>query len=146
LIVRVHEDELAPRGPVVPVLERLRALAEPSLILVECDDHARPIDEVVLEELQWLPHLLVAHSGSGEADTPLTRACDLVIAASDGEALERQLEALEEQVRRPAVVVLAQLLRRSHLSEPVRLHLESLSYATLQGSAEFEAWLASQQS
>lgn len=127
----------------MPALERLRRLSESSLVLI--DAASEPASEAVLRELQQLPHLLVADADGPEGS--LAAACDLVLDSKEPlDGCAERLADLEAQARRPAVIILAQLLRCATVPDETRLHLESLSYATLQGGDEFEAWLASRQS
>lgn len=137
---------MLPKGSVVPALARIQRLSGPSLVLIEATATSTPVPEEVLRELQRLPHLFVAISDRSEADGSLASACDLIFRSNDlADGLQARLDGLERQARRPAVIILAQLLR-SRASEEARLQLESLSYATLQGGHEFEAWLRSRQS
>jgi enoyl-CoA hydratase/carnithine racemase len=73
------------------------------------------------------------------ADTPITRACDLVVANAD------EAGPLTESIRRNPIAasVLVQTLRLTeNLPVMAALDVESLAYATLQGGAEFRRWLA----
>ena len=86
---------------------------------------------------------------------PLIEAFDVIIgdgtdsvAAVDVEAVDDCVMQLQSSIEASpqASVALARLLRVSHdLAVPQALHLESLTYAMLQTSARYRAWLASRE-
>ncbi len=97
-----------------------------------------PVDELPADP-GWLleqPRPIIA---IGEAGAPHARNADVLL-ADDGE-----LPALAANIERTpiAAMTLVQVLRGvEQLPVPAAMTLESLAYATLQGGAEYRAWLA----
>lgn len=85
------------------------------------------------------PAVVLAGAALPAPVTELVAACDVAVTTADD--LRRVVDAI---VRTPrAAAVLAQVLRASAaLPVTAGLTLESTAYATLQGGAEFAAWLA----
>jgi len=126
---------------------------------------ARPAAHRDLSVLRDLPALAVDLRGDAAADattadlSPLARLPLVVVALTDGDIAptgsaldpfdvvvgsEAELDSLRDAVARnpQASVTLVQLLRLNAQLHPLdALVAESLAYATLQGGAEFGAWL-----
>jgi enoyl-CoA hydratase len=133
--------------------EQLSALAQSPLTINPCSPFSdRPLLLCDLgtpssdwrSAAAWLRQLPCPVLGiAGDAQAPLARACDIwlpdLAAASD---------CIDNIRRRPlAAAILVQLLRFSEtLPLADALQAESLAYATLQGGAEFQAWLAGNRS
>jgi enoyl-CoA hydratase len=87
----------------------------------------------------WLRTLPCPSIAIGDRATPLARDCDAAVDTID--AARPLLDGIRTAPR--AAAVLVQLLRiTGSLSVEDALIAESLAYATLQGGAEFQAWLA----
>ncbi len=97
-------------------------------------------DEAGRERIRnWLRTLPCPSIAVGDCTLPLTRDCDAAVDTID------QAQPLLDGIRTAprAAAVLVQLLRVTEsLSVVDALIAESLAYATLQGGAEFQAWLA----
>ena len=110
---------------------------ERSFLLVDLDHPTTAEDAAHL--LPWLTSLPVPVVGVGEEGaSPLEAGVDLVVSLGE---LDRAIANI--RLNPQASAVLVQVVRSSESLDVVQaLALESLGYATLQGGAEFAAWLA----
>jgi enoyl-CoA hydratase/carnithine racemase len=116
--------------------ETFSPLVGAPFVLLEVDDGCEPGRVADLgDQLRSLPCPVI---GIGRTDAALAHASDVVVERlQDAEPLIRNIEA-----HPLAAATLVQLLRHNEqTSVPNGLFAESLAYATLQGGAEFHAYL-----
>ncbi len=122
-----HRDSAAPFSP----------LQGQACLLVNADDVPAPQQRPGIAT--WLRSLPVPSIAVGTTLSEFSAACDTQVDTLD--AAQPLIANIRQAPR--AAAVLAQLLRlNTALSLADALVAESLAYATLQGGAEFQAWLA----